>query len=424
MPHLVDAVIARTPEVLRQGAQISAGRAVLLLNDRLRGDVVSRIFRTPGNPDPYAAYERLRAQGPVVKSPLGLYAITGHALTSEVLRSRSYGVSPPPGAGPSHLDSIELDLSLLERDPPDHTRLRRLVAPAFSPRRLAQYDDLICATTAGLLRDLPRGEPFDLVDRLAGPLPVAVITEMLGIPSQDRAHFREHGGAIAAVLDGYRSVGHRRRVLRGQRELHGIFERLIALRRREPTDDIVSELAAAGPAEITPAELLSLCQLLLIAGFETTVNLIGNAVLALQGHPDQWRLLVAEPQRAGAAIEETLRYDPPVQVTGRIAHQDTELAGRHLSRGSYVVAFIAATGRDPDVHRRPDEFDITRAPDADHLAFSAGAHYCLGAPLARLEAATALRELAAACPDLRLAGSVTLRPTVTLRGPLQVPVTA
>ena len=180
------------------------------------------------------------------------------------------------------LDSIELDLSLLERDPPDHTRLRRLVAPAFSPRRLAQYDDLIRATTAGLLRDLPRGEPFDLVDRLAGPLPVAVITEMLGIPSQDRAHFREHGGAIAAVLDGYRSVGHRRRVLRGQRELHGIFERLIALRRREPTDDIVSELAAAGPAEITPAELLSLCQLLLIAGFETTVNLIGNAVLALQ----------------------------------------------------------------------------------------------------------------------------------------------
>lgn len=430
MSAKVDTVISRTPVAVRQAAQIYAGRAVLWGNDRFRGDVTSAVFRSPGHPDPYPAYERLRAQGPLARSPLGLWSVTGHALVSEVLRSRAYGVNPPPDVGPTHLQTIEIDLSLLELDPPDHTRLRRLVAPAFSPRRLAEYDDLIAATTAALLAELPRDEPFDLVDRLAAPLPVAVITQMLGIPEQDRAHFRAHGAAIAQVLDGYRSMAHRRRVLRGQRELHGIFERLIALRRREPRDDIVTELAAvdavdAGGAEVaTASELLALCQLLLIAGFETTVNLISTAVATLQRHPDQWRLLTQEPGRAAAAIEETLRYDPPVQVTARVAHRDTELAGHAVGRGTMLALFIAATGRDPEVHRRPNEFDITRTPDADHLAFSAGAHYCLGAPLARLEATAALRELAAAVPTLRPAGPVTLRPTVTLRGPLHLPVSA
>lgn len=425
MPQMLDAVIARTPATLRQGLQIYAGHAVLWANDRLRGDVTSEIFRHPANPDPYTAYERLRARGQLVASPLGLRAVTSHALTSEVLRSRSYAVRPEPDATPLQFEGIELDLSLLQLDPPDHTRLRRLVAPAFSPRRLAQYEELVATTTAKLLAGLPQGEPFDLVDRFAAPLPIAVITELLGIPQQDRADFRAHGAAIAQVLDGYQSLGHRRDVLRAQRELHGIFERLIELRRREPRDDIVTDLAAAGPQAIAPAELLALCQLLLVAGFETTVNLISTAVATLHRHPDQWRLLTEEPTEwAAAAVEETLRYDPPVQVTARVAHREIALAGHHVGPGSVLVLFIGATGRDPGVYDRPNDYDITRTPEADHLAFSAGAHYCLGAPLARLEATAALRELAAARPELRAAGPVTLRPTVTLRGPLHLPVVA
>jgi cytochrome P450 len=196
------------------------------------------------------------------------------------------------------------------------------------------------------------------------------------------------------------------------------------LRRREPTDDVLSVIAAAENETVHPHEMVPLCVLLLIAGFETTVNLISNATLALLDHPDQWAALRDDPGLAGAAAEETLRFDPPVQRTSRFALQDVELDGHHVRKDQLIVALIGAANRDPAVYAEPARFDITRARSAEHLAFSAGIHYCIGQPLARLEGAIALRTLVERMPKLHRAGRVVRRASTGIRGPLHLPVHA
>jgi P450-derived glycosyltransferase activator len=388
----------------------------------VRRDPLALLRLRPGRADPYPLYDRIRAGGRLVPTPLGNWVSASHSVCDEVLRNRRLGVRPADSAtaGPD-----EFDLSFLEMNPPDHTRLRRLALPAFSPRAVAGYQDRIERTVNDLLDGASAAGSFDLVTAFAAPLPIAVITDLLGIPDADSREFARYGAVIGSALDGITSLRHARQLQASSAALERLFGNLFALRRREPRDDIVSRLVAAGDDQVRPDEILPLCVLLLIAGFETTVNLIGNSTLALLGHPEQWQALCADPPAMAAqAVEETLRYDPPVQMTSRVALESVELDGKTIAPGQWVITLIGGANRDPEVYEDPGTFDIHRAAAADHLAFSSGIHYCLGQPLARLEATIALRALAERMPGLSHAGPVRRRNTSTIRGPARLPVTS
>ncbi len=396
-------------------ARLYRERAAVAASGYLRRDPLALLSLRLGRADPYSIYERIRASSPLAPTRRGNWVSASHRVCDSVLRSRRFGVRTPDGA----------DMSFLGLNPPDHTRLRRLAQPAFSPKAVAGYRDRIECTVGGLLdRAAARGE-FDLVSALAAPLPIAVITDLLGIPDADADAFARYGMVIGSALDGISSLRHASQLQANAIKLQRLFEDLFELRRREPADDIISRLVAAQGDQVQPAEMLSMCVLLLVAGFETTVNLIGNSVLALLGHREQWQDLCADPQALAArAVEETLRFDPPVQLTDRVALDHLELAGQPVRPGDLVVTLIGGANRDPEVYAEPDTFSIHRDAEADHLAFSGGIHYCLGQPLARLEATIALRMLAERMPDLALAGPVRRRKTTTIRGPLHLPVTA
>lgn len=394
---------------------------------RIQHEPLARLRLRAHQADPYPIYDEIRSRGPLIPTRLGTLMSASHAVCTEVVRSRSFGTfdtEPSPG-DPSPREM--LDLSLLQLNPPEHTRLRRLAAPAFTPRRMVAYEALVEQRIHRLLDAVDPAAGFDLVGDFATPLPIAVISELLGVPDVDEAEFAGYGATLATALDGLHSIGHVRRLVLAQRRLYRIFDDLFALRTAEPRDDLVSSLLAKQSAQadrITPTTLSALCRLLLVAGFETTVNAIGNGVRALLADPEQWRLLVQDPSRADAVVEEVLRYDPPVQLTGRAVLADTELAGTPLRRGQAVVLLLAGANRDPDAYPDPGRFDLTRDPGPEHLAFSGGIHYCLGAPLARLELAAAFRTLAQRLPGLRLAGPVRMARSTAIHGAVSIPVTA
>jgi cytochrome P450 len=397
-------------------------RADLAYYGYVNRDAMALLQLRPGRSDPYAIYERMRAAGTLMPTRLGNWASTSHRVCSTVLRDRRFGVRPLHSPRPEPGEMV--NLSFLEMNPPDHTRLRRLAAPAFGPRAVAGYRGRIEATIGGLLDQAEAAGRFDLISGFAAPLPIAVITDLLGIPDVDAQAFARYGALIGGALDGIRSLRHARRLQVADLQLRRLFENLFELRRREPAGDIVSQIVAAGD-QIEPAEMLPMCVLLLIAGFETTVNLIGNGVLALLDHPDQWEALRADPHTmAPRVVEEVLRYDPPVQRTGRFALEPLELDGRPVHRDQFVVTLLGGANRDPEVYDRPHVFDIHRGDEPDHLAFSSGIHYCLGQPLARLEATLAFAMLAERLPGLRRAGPVRRRNATTIRGPLRLPVTS
>jgi len=386
----------------------------------VRRDPLALLRLRPGRANPYPVYDRIRAGGRLVPTPLGNWVSASYRVCDAVLRNRRFGVRPADSgaAGPD-----EFDLSFLEMNPPDHTRLRRLALPAFSPRAVAGYQDRIERTVNDLLDRAGAAGGFDLVTAFAAPLPITVITDLLGIPDADSREFARYGTVIGSALDGITSLRHARQLQASSAALERLFGKLFALRQREPRDDIISHLAAAGADQVEPGEILPLCVLLLVAGFETTVNLIGNSVLALLGHPRQWRDLCADPTALAAkAVEETLRYDSPVQLPSRVALESVELDGKALAPGQWVVTLIGGANRDPEAYDNPGTFDIHRVAVADHLAFSSGIHYCLGQPLARLEATIALRMLAERMPGLSQAGPVRRRNTSTIRGPARMPV--
>jgi cytochrome P450 len=330
-------------------------------------------------------------------------------------------------------------------NPPDHTRLRRLAQPAFTPKAVARYTARMERTAVGLLDEAATAGRFDLVSGFAAPLPIVVITDLLGIPDSRAGDFARYGQAIIGSLDGIKSVRHARQLLAARADLRRLFGHLFELRRREPRDDIISHLVAAEGEQITPREMVPMCNLLLVAGFETTVNLISNAVLALLAHPEQWQALCADPDGlAAAVVEEVLRWDPPVQRTSRVALEPVELEGQPIRTGQQVITLIGAANRDPAAYQDPDTFDTTRFGPAradparadparadparaagapPHLAFASGIHYCLGHALARAEAAVALRLLATRMPHLARSGPLRRRNTTIIRGPLHLPVT-
>ena len=398
-------------------AELYRAKAVLGYHGYAKHDELALLMLHPGRDDPYPLYERLRAHGPLTRSRVGPWVTTSHRTCNAVLRDRQFGVvldgEQGPGMG---------GLSFLEMNPPDHTRLRRLAAPAFSPKRMAGYTALIEKTVQQLLDELPTTGGFDLVSTFAAPLPIAVISDLLGVPTAKADEFASWGATIGTALDGVKGVRHLRALMQANAGLERMFGELFEQRRRDPAEDVISSVVAAEGERITPEEMVPICVLLFIAGFETTVNLISNAVMALLAHPEQWAALHADPSLAAGAVEEVLRYDPPVQRTGRVALVETELDGVTLQRGDYVVTLTAAAGRDPAAYDEPGRFDITRAPSVEHLAFSSGIHYCLGAPLARIEATIALGGLAERLPTLRQAGRVVRRNASTIRGPLRLPV--
>ncbi|MFC5137463.1 cytochrome P450 [Actinomycetospora rhizophila] len=428
---------------LRLGSRIAVMRAGGLAL-ALRGDPVARLMHRPWRLDPYPTYARLRAdaagQGGVARSRTGIRAVASHEACTAVLRDRRFGVrladgrmpfdptdDASTGGDPTDPEAALLepiDLSLLGLDAPDHTRLRRLAQPTFAPRRLEQYRETARTVTGRLLDAAPTDGPFDLVSTLAAPLPISVISELLAIPDVDTPRFAQWGRVVGAALDGVRSVRHAHALSRATADLRLLFADLVERRRADPGEDVISQLVHALDEEtLTLDELVSLAQLLLIAGFETTTNLVGNAVRALHAS-GTWDDLVADPGLAAGAIEETLRFDPPVQLTARFAHSDVELGERTVRRDTGVLVLLASAGRDPAVHPDPDRFDPRREQTVAHLAFSGGAHYCLGAALARMEGEVALEMLAQRLPRLRPAGRFVPRVATVLRGPRRFGVRA
>ncbi|HTO55618.1 MAG TPA: cytochrome P450 [Myxococcota bacterium] len=308
--------------------------------------------------------------------------------------------------------------SMLRMDPPTHTRLRGLVAKAFTPRAVERMRPRIEAILKELLESRPAHGPMELVTELAAPLPVRVIAEMLGVPPEDHVRFRDWSNELVRSLGEATPEDHRAAMRAGD-QLDRYFEAIIEARRRAPKDDLISALVAAEDAgdRLKRNEMLSTLTLLLIAGNETTTNLISNATLALLRNPDQLEILRREPERIPDAIEELLRYDSPVQMTSRIASRDLELRGREIQKGSQLVLLLGAANRDPEVFAEPDRLDVTRR-DVRHVSFSHGIHFCLGAQLARLEAGLALQGLITRFPSFKLLPQdIPWRTNTILRGP-------
>src|SRR5690606_17796033 len=285
---------------------------------------------------------------------------------------------------------------MLFRDPPDHTRLRRLVNKAFTPRAVESVVPRVKDIALELLQPGLKDGGMDLIEAFAFPLPVIVIAEMLGVPPQDRTKFRSWSNAMAAALDSYWTEEIFQRASQATGEIWEYLTHIIEERRKNLGADLLSALinARENDDRLSEDELVAMAILLLVAGHETTVNLVGNGTLALLQHPDQMELLRREPRRAPQAVEELLRYDAPVQMTSRFAATDVPLGGHVIRKGDNVVAVIGAANRDPEVNPNPDRLDITRT-EIHHLGFGGGIHYCVGAPLARREAQIALTTLLA-----------------------------
>jgi cytochrome P450 len=379
--------------------------------------------------NPYPTYHRLRAEEPVHHNPLGFWVLTRYEDVLGALRDPRFAkeaiaafVAARFGIAPAGIG-----LSMLDRDPPDHTRLRGLVSTAFTPRVVEMLRPHIQRIVDGLLERVETAGSMDLIEDFAYPLPVVVICELLGVPVEDRDRFKQWGLDIARGLDAIwlppdsevavRSVASRR-------ALSDYFRALIAERRASPRGDMLSALIAAEAAgdTLTEDELLATCILLLVAGHETTVNLIGNGTLALLRHPHELRRLRESPGLIASAVEELLRYDGPVQRTARIPSEDVTIGGRTIGKGEMVLPFIGAADRDPAQFPDPDRLDLTRA-DNRHIAFGWGIHFCLGAPLARIEGQIAINTLLQRLPKLALATDTPpYRQSLTLRGLSALPV--
>ncbi|MGY2077205.1 cytochrome P450 [Blastococcus sp. SYSU DS0828] len=411
--------------------------AVYLSRSARRGDLVGRLMRDPAlREHPYDLYEQLRARGPLPGSSLGLVT-TSHPVAQEVLRSDRFGVGWDRSAAPGVIRwalefgddptaaGVAEPPSMLVVDPPDHTRFRRLVSRAFTPRATAAFEPVIRRTAERLLDDLARRDgTVDLVGAYAAQLPVLVIADLLGVPLERREDFLRWGAAAAATLDPGLPLRRYLAAEKALRAMHRFLAEHFARLRHDPADDLVSGLVTL-PAEeaLTDRELHATVLLLLGAGFETTMNLLGNAVVLLDAHPGERELLRSGAAGWDDAVEEVLRLDSPVQLTGRTARAEVELAGRTVAAGTRVTLLLGAANRDPEVFPDPARFDVTRANAREHLAFSGGIHYCLGAGLARLEGAVGLQALDERFPRLRVAGRPRRRDLRTLRGFEVLPVT-
>lgn len=379
--------------------------------------------------DPYPAYRELREAHPVIyNDETDQWLVSRHADVNGLLRDRRLGRSYLHLASHSDMGRPEEPLwqapfwtlirdGMLDREPPDHTRLRRLVSRAFTPRTVEALRAPIERIVAGLVDRIAGAGEVDLIREVAEPLPVTVIAELLGIPEEDRVLLRPWSADICLMYELNPSAESARRAVRASEEFSAYLRRLAAERRAIPRDDLISRLTQVVDEgeTLSEGELVGTCVLLLNAGHEASVNLAGNAWWALFRNPDQLDRLRAEPTLLSPAIEELLRYDTPLQMFERWVLEDIEVAGVRIARGAELALLFGSADRDPLVFDRPDCLDLARDPNP-HISFGAGVHYCLGAPLARLELSILFRALLERVPRMELVAEPEWKPTYILRG--------
>ncbi|HVH17433.1 MAG TPA: cytochrome P450 [Myxococcota bacterium] len=402
---------------------------------RLSSPLVGRFnpFSPAWRRDPYPYYRRLRETAPTYRSPLlGVTVLTRYDDVLSVLRDPRFSVrrsesrafqrlNPFAELSPEFQSMIERNLLML--DPPDHTRLRGLVAKAFTPRVVETMRPRIEALVEELLDRVAADGEMELVRDFAEPLPVIVIAELLGLPREDRAAFKRWADELAVLVDPVAIVGGLGRVQGAFDEFCAYLRAAFAARRAAPRDDLISALVAAEDRGdvLSEAELISTLILILGAGHETTTNLLGNAVLALLRNPGERKRLQDDPELGESAVEEFLRYDSPVQATDRMAKEDLHIGPALVRQGEFAVLLLGAANRDPARFAEPDRLDLARR-DNHHVAFGQGLHFCLGATLARLEARIAIDALLRRFPDFDGEHAPALRRSTTLRGPASLPL--
>jgi cytochrome P450 len=417
------------PVPLRRGQNVRMTTAPTEPTERaVSQQLLVQLLDPVNRADPYPLYAQLRERGPVVFPKANLAVFSAYRDCDEILRH--------PSSSSDRLNSTIAQRQISEGaelrplgppgflflDPPDHTRLRRLVSKAFLPKVVNALQPDIRALVDGLLDRIAENGRFDVIRDFAHPLPVAVICRLLGVPLEDEPKFSSASALLAQSLDPFvASDGESDDMVDARmgaaRWLRDYFRDLIERRRSRPGDDLMSGLVAVEESgdQLSTDEIVATCNLLLIAGHETTVNLIANAVLAMVRQPAQWTALGADADRAPAVVEETLRYDPPVQLAGRIAADHMTIGDVEVPKGDNMMLLLAAAQRDPAEFDRPDVFDPDRKT-LRHLGFGRGIHYCLGAPLARLEASVALSAVTARFPEARPDSEPQYKPNVTLRG--------
>ena len=390
--------------------------------------------------DPFTLYADLRERAPIHKNALGFWVVARHADCLAVLRDRrassdSLNIAVErmpegfrtPVAVDDPVAAAMLEMRpFLFRDPPDHTRLRSLVSKAFTPKVVESLRGRTHQVVDELLDVAIERDRVDLLEEFAYPLPVRIICDMLGVPVADQDQFKVWSNALARGLDPDFLLPPEVIAARteGVLQFSQYFFELLADRRKHPGDDLLSGLVAVEDdgTVLSEGELLSTCILLLVAGHETTVNLISGGALALLRHPDQLERFRTDPEVTRSGVEEMLRYVSPVQLTGRAMTEDVEVGGVRFAAGDFAMLLLASANHDPDQFDDPEGFDVTRAAN-NHLGFGFGIHHCLGAPLARLEAQVALTSLVRRAPDLALAvDDVTYKTNVVLRGMESLPV--
>lgn len=411
-------------------AEHGFSRLVLRAKDLVGDPFAQLLSGEAGRDDPYSLIERLRGPGGLRPAPVG-YAAFDYELCRTVLRDNRFGARTPIEPfmfGPLRRYAERVVLpsnpivapSMLMLDPPEHSRLRKPVASAFTPRAVARLGDRVREITTELLDAMAAHESADLIRDFAQRIPIAIIADMLGFPAADRELFLRWGYVLTPVLDVGISWRAHRRMMAATAAMEGYLVAHIEKLRREPGEGIFSTLVSSG--DLNTTELMATANVLMAAGFETTANLIGNAIPLLLSHPDQLDLLRAEPERWPGAIEELLRFDPPLQMTARRALEPVDFgAGVRIRPGQSLVVSLSGANRDAAKFPDPHRFDITRANAREHLSFGSGVHSCIGASLTRLEAGHALPALFERFPDLRIDGEPRRRGANTLHGYERMP---
>ncbi|WP_436532846.1 cytochrome P450 [Actinoplanes sp. HUAS TT8] len=387
------------------------------------------LFQPEGRLDPYPAYDVIRAHSPVLAAMENQYFVSSHAVVSRLLRDPGLRVADKDDYDrfwPTWRENrgvASVVLSMLQTNPPDHSRVRRAAASTFTARRVAAMREVITAQVGELIDEMPA--QADFMTAFAYPLPIGVICALLGIPEGERRWFRQRAADLTVVLEPISTEEEMGRADKAGRELEAYFTGLIADRAHTPREDLTSALVAASTdddAVLTGEELLANLVLLLVAGFETTTNLLGTGLTVLLDHPAQADRLRSDPSLAPAFVEEILRYDSPVQLTSRFTTEPLDLDGVPVGAGAMLTMLLGAANRDPARYPDPHRFDPDR-PNIQPVSFGGGAHYCLGAPLARLEAQVAFPLLLDRWPGLALAGEPVRRDRLTLRGYSSLPIT-
>lgn len=392
-------------------------------------EVREAMYTDSGRLDPYPHYRRLQEIGPILTAPDGLVLITGYAEQAEFLKDHRFTKHPErrleANGWPNWREVPSLRMmfeGMLFLNPPDHTRLRRLVAAAFTPRRVQQLRPVVQKITDDMLDALPRGTRINFVKDFAFPMPIAVVGALLGVPEKDWGMFQELAADWTIVMDDLSPETVAKADVSAN-TMTDYFVELAQEKAKRPTDDVISVMAAAQGEKVTPQELVTMAALMLVAGFETTSGLLAKGLHSLIVNPEQADRLRHDPEITASAVEELLRYDAPVQlVVNRVAEQDTEVAGVPIAARQPVLSIVGQGNRDPRVFSRPDELLLDRQ-EGPSISFGGGVHYCIGASLARLESEVVFPTVLRRFPDIAMAAERTPRRSLVISGLDDMPVT-